>query len=199
MNKFDVDGDGIVDISNSAKSLEGLSATITELNYLKGLSSNVQSQIDALVNGMTFKGEYNTYADMKASITDPQRGNLIYILVDEKVNQTNTQYIYDGEEWVFGGGRTIVNDASTTSKGIIQLSGDLTGTANYPELKEISAAKTAGYISSISIDEKGRVTSVTEDATLLQRIINLENRPRIYVQSTQPENMVDGDIWIRKG
>lgn len=193
---YDKDNDGIVDKSKSAETIEGLLSTIEEINYLQGVKSNIQNQIDSLSSGVEFKGEHDTYQIMIDTITSPSKGYWVYIINDEKTNQTNTQYVYDGNEWVYGGGRTSVNDATQTSKGIIQLSGDLTGTAISPQLINITTEQSIGYIKAITIDTKGRVTSITEDTTLSQRIADLESRPQIYISETRPETLKNGDIWI---
>ena len=196
-NIYDLDNDGKIDNAKVSDTINGLLSTITELNYLQGVKSNIQSQIDAIIGGVSFKGEYSTYADMVSSLTSPKKGDWVYILNDEnKSNQANTQYVYSGTDWIYGGGRTLVNDASSNVKGIIQLSGDLSGTSSSPQLATITTSKTIGYVKSITIDEKGRVKSITEDNTLSQRISDLESRPQIYVSTTQPTNLKNGDFWI---
>lgn len=193
---YDQDNDGIVDNSKTSQTLEGLLSTIQELNYLQGVKSNIQNQIDALSSGVEFKGEFENFEIMKNTIISPSKGYWVYIINDEKANQTNTQYVYDGTEWVCGGGRTVINDASNISKGIIQLSGDLTGTAISPQLVDIINNQSLGYIKAISVDTKGRVTSITEDTTLSQRIADLESRPQIYISDIKPSTLKNGDIWI---
>ena len=198
-NNYDVDNDGIIDVAKEAQAIVGVTATATEINYIAGATSNIQSQIDSIVSGVSFKGEFDSYADMSAYFTSqsPVKGYLVYILVDETRNdQENVQYIYDGTQWVYGGGRTVVNEADSTTKGIVQLAGDLTGDSSAPQLIEVTTAQNIGYVSSISIDSKGRVTSITEDSTLAQRLADLEARPRIYVSPTVPDTMKNGDIWI---
>lgn len=193
---YDMDSDGKVDYAKTADSLNGLLASLEELNYLVGLRGDIQSQIDSLISGVNFKGEFNTFAIMQSTIATPEKGDLVYILFDEIKDQTNTQYIYNGETWIYGGGRSAVNEASDTVKGIIQLSGDLTGTATSPRLIDIISPQTIGYIKSITIDKNGRVTNIVQDDTLEKRLIELESRPQIYISETQPENFKDGDIWI---
>ena len=194
---YDSDRDNKVDIAKVAETLSGLIASIKELNYLAGAKSNIQSQLDAIESGVNFKGEYSNFATMKSNLSEPEKGDWVYILVDEtKNNQENTQYVYNGSEWVYGGGRNSVNDASSTIKGVIQLAGDLRGNASAPQLAKVIEHQNLGYIKSITVDEKGRVISITEDTTLAQRLADLESRPQIYVSETQPKNLKDGDIWI---
>ena len=196
-NEYDIDSDGKVEHAKTSDTINGLLATITELNYLLGVRSNIQSQIDALQSGVDFKGEYPNFASMQSNITTPKKGDWVYIAVDEtQNNQNNTQYVYNGDMWIYGGGRNTVNEASNTVKGVVQLAGDLSGSASSPQLAEIIEPQNIGYIKSISVDKKGRITNITEDNTLAQRIADLESRPQIYVSPTQPTNLKDGDIWI---
>ena len=196
-NEYDIDSDGKVEHAKTADTINGLLATITELNYLLGARSSIQSQIDALQSGVDFKGEYSNFASMQSNITTPKKGDWVYIAVDEtQNNQNNTQYVYNGDMWIYGGGRNTVNEASNTVKGVVQLAGDLSGSASSPQLAEIIEPQNIGYIKSISVDKKGRITNITEDNTLAQRIADLESRPQIYISQTQPTNLKDGDIWI---
>ena len=195
-DKYDSDSDGKIDSAKTADTLDGLLTSISELNYLIGARNNIQSQIDALIAGVNFKGEFSSFVDMQSNITTPEKGDWVYILVDETKDQSNTQYVYDSSNWVYGGGKSSINDAKSDIKGIIQLAGDLTGTASSPQLIEVGTAKTIGYVKNITIDKNGRVRNIIEDDTLEKRIADLESRPQIYVSSTQPTNLKDGDIWI---
>ena len=46
----------------------------------------------------------------------------------------NTLYWYDGTAWVSGRGGVTLPDATTSVKGIVQLTGDLAGTATNPQI-----------------------------------------------------------------
>ena len=65
---YDTNDDGIVD---SAATLNGLTASVTELNYMDGVTSNVQTQIDGKVSTETGKGlssnDYTTTEKTKLS------------------------------------------------------------------------------------------------------------------------------------
>jgi Repeat of unknown function (DUF5907) len=64
-----------------------------------------------------------------AAPSSPVTGQLYYNNVD------NTLYWWDGTTWQSAkGGVSSIPDASTTTKGIIQLAGDLTGTATNPQI-----------------------------------------------------------------
>ena len=62
-----------------------------------------------------------------AAPSAPVTGQLYYNSGD------NTLYFYDGTQWVTTRGVT-PPDASTTVKGVVQLAGDLTGTATNPQI-----------------------------------------------------------------
>lgn len=194
---YDTDNNGIIDKATESEKLTGMIATIDEINYLTGTTSNIQQQINSISSGMLFKGEYDTFAQMTSTLPTPEKGWLVYILQDENTNQENVQYVHDGNDWVYGGGRTVVNEASDTIKGTILLTGDLTGTASSPQLKDVTTASTVGYIKGLEVDSKGRILSITEDSTLAERIAKLEARPQVYVSTEEPQNMISGDIWIQ--
>jgi hypothetical protein len=98
---FDVDNDGIID---KAKTLNGLNSTITELNYLQGATSNIQSQINAMSKGVHYGGTVATKADLiaKSLMTD---GELVIVLNDETHSNGRSQYIYNGTSriWEYNG------------------------------------------------------------------------------------------------
>lgn len=196
---YDTNKNGIVDKSEMADSLTGQLVSITEINHLLGVNSNIQQQIDSLSSGVDFKGEFPTISDRDSAIVNPTHGAWVIISNDENYGGARTQYIYSDttNDWIYGGGYSSVNEATSSSKGIIQLAGDLTGTSNAPQLVDIGV--TAGqysYPKAISLDSKGRVISITSDTTLLQRIADLESKAMIHISKTQPANMKNGDFWI---
>jgi uncharacterized protein DUF5907 len=61
--------------------------------------------------------------------SSPVTGQMYYNTAD------NTLYWWDGSQWVSArGGAAATPDATTTTKGVIQLAGDLTGTATSPQI-----------------------------------------------------------------
>lgn len=107
-----------------------------------------------------------------------------------------------------------MSDASTLSKGVVQLAGDLAGTATSPALAAIgsavSATGSATAVPVVSIDAKGRVTALSSVANLSANTLGTPNNPvtdasaarptgltRVYwLCATQPTNWQNGDEWI---
>ena len=82
------------------KKLDGQQVTITEINYLKGLTMNVMSLVNMFANGgvKIINTPVNTYADLltydKSSLID-NITYIIYVLADETHNNTKTTYLID--------------------------------------------------------------------------------------------------------
>lgn len=47
---YDSNGDGKVDLADKADTLNGMEVTVDELNYLKGINSNIKEQLDKMVD-----------------------------------------------------------------------------------------------------------------------------------------------------
>jgi hypothetical protein len=64
------------------------------------------------------------------------------------------------------GGGTTVSDATTTSKGVVQLAGDLAGTAASPALAAISGLTAGSYTNlNATVDAKGRITTASNGSS----------------------------------
>ena len=87
-----------VDTTNNClivKKIDGQTATIAEINFLTGVKSNIQAQIDNLGKSMTMYGVFGTKADLLASITPiPVDGNTAIVIADEDNNDKQMTYIY---------------------------------------------------------------------------------------------------------
>ena len=77
------------------KKIDGQTATVAEINFLTGLTSNVQEQINNLSKSMTMYGVFDTKALLLAS-TDPAPvdGNTAIVVEDEDNNGKQMTYIY---------------------------------------------------------------------------------------------------------
>lgn len=164
---YDADKDGVIDVSAT---LYGLVATINELNYLAGATGNLQAQINAISSGVTFKGEYDTFEQMTTTIPTPNKGDLVYIKTDENKNGSiDTQYCFDGTDWIYGGGTTKVPDATLSTKGVVQLGGDLahpSSTASSPKLTSTGVSAGLYKSANITVGEDGRVTHAEEGSVV---------------------------------
>ncbi|MBS4749450.1 hypothetical protein [Bacillus altitudinis] len=110
---YDADGDDIVDF---AKSLSGQVVSIDEINSLLGVTGNIQDQINGITTGVQFKGEFDTYSAAMQAFPSPQRGYWIFVKSDSNHSGSKTQYIYSGDVWVYAGGASSINDATSTVK-----------------------------------------------------------------------------------
>ncbi|MGM0758058.1 hypothetical protein [Bacillus zhangzhouensis] len=179
---YDADGDDIVDF---AKSLSGQVASIDEINSLLGITGNIQDQINGITTGVQFKGEFDTYSAAMQAFPSPQRGYWIFIKSDSNHSGSKTQYIYSGDIWVYAGGASSINDATSTVKGGITLNGDLTGTASLPQLVK-NGVEAGTYLNpTITVDEKGRVSSIANGQTTA---INDNNVDKISTWSSDKIN-----------
>ena len=87
-----------VDTTNNClvvKKIDGQTATVAEINFLTGVTSNIQAQIDNLGKSMTMYGVFGTKADLLASTTPtPVDGNTAIVIADEDNSNKQMTYIY---------------------------------------------------------------------------------------------------------
>ena len=87
-----------VDTTNNylvVKKIDGQTATVAEINFLTGVKSNIQAQIDNLGKSMTMYGVFGTKADLIASTTPtPVDGNTAIVIADEDNDNKQMTYIY---------------------------------------------------------------------------------------------------------
>ena len=87
-----------VDATNNClvvKKIDGQTATVAEINFLTGVTSNIQTQIDNLGKSMTMYGVFGTKADLLASVSPtPVDGNTAIVIADEDNNNKQMTYIY---------------------------------------------------------------------------------------------------------
>lgn len=184
---YDSDGDGVVDKSAT---LQGLLATIQQLNYSVGLTGNIQQQINAISAGAVFKGEYPTYAEMMIGIPAPSKGDWIFIVTDETKGNARTQYYHDGTDWIYGGGAAQVGEATETTLGGIMLTGALgnpLSTAQNPLLN--ATGVTAGLYknANIVVEEDGRISHVVEGGAAFINDTNVSDEETWSSEKVQDE------------
>nr|DAF76768.1 MAG TPA: hypothetical protein [Caudoviricetes sp.] len=114
-----------------AKSLDGLDASITELNYIKGLQMPVQDLVTAFANGglKTIDTPFATYADLQAydvsTLLDDIR-YLVRVLADETHDGKITAYLIKKDQTVptFYG---FLSDSRDFTTNPIDLVNEITG------------------------------------------------------------------------
>jgi hypothetical protein len=156
MSSIDSNLDGIVD---KASTLDGLSVTVTALNYLQGAKGNIQNQIDALGGAINLKDVHkSTYTDLTAT-TGMLKGDAYIVDADETQQGNKTWYVYNGTTWVYMGTTSIVArnfntqpiNLATETTGILQQTKvDLTGIAKTTDIPSITNLATLLKISDVS-------------------------------------------------
>ena len=82
--------------------IQGLTATITEINSLQGVSGNIQAQINSLNSIGNFSTTIMNYSQL-AGILNPQPQDMVIVLTDETHGNKSTIYIYNGSNWIYSG------------------------------------------------------------------------------------------------
>lgn len=122
--KVDTDNNYLV-----VKKIDGQTVTVTEINFLTGVKSNIQEQINNLGKSMTMYGVFGTKADLLASVDPvPVDGNTAIVIADEDNNNKQMTYIYiaSTSKWTQVAESSIkVRDFTTNP---INLSTEVTGT-----------------------------------------------------------------------
>ena len=121
-----------VDVNNDClvvKKIDGQTATVAEINFLTGVTANVQEQINNLGKSMTMYGVFGTKADLLASVSPaPVDGNTAIVIADEDNNNKQMTYIYIASNAVW----TQVAESSVTVRDFttnpIDLDTETTGT-----------------------------------------------------------------------
>lgn len=114
-----------------AKTLDGQTITIAELNALKGIKGNVQATLDLISSGnlKVINTPFSTYADLSSfdfsTLTDGM-SYIAYVLVDETRDSAKTSYIVDkkGDINFFGVTTISTRDFSTDP---VDLTSEVTG------------------------------------------------------------------------
>ena len=138
-----------VDTTNNClvvKKIEGQTATVAEINFLTGVKSNIQAQIDNLGKSMTMYGVFGTKADLLASTTPvPVDGNTAIVIADEDNNNKQMTYIYIASNSAW----TQVAESSVTVRDFttepINLATETTGTLHRSKI-DIAIARLADVL-----------------------------------------------------
>lgn len=147
-----------------------------EKDALSGITGNIQSQLDlfrALVNeSMKYKGRFNNYASMIATIPTPGKGDTVFIDNDEKADGNRTIYVYQDNAWqrAFNGQSSngwIASNTEPTSKAVLWLDTSKTE----PTLKWFNGTKwveiaggTSGKIPASNVVQEKDLNFVSDNA-----------------------------------
>ena len=138
-----------VDVNNDClvvKKIDGQTATVAEINFLTGVTSNVQEQINNLGKSMTMYGVFGTKADLLASVSPiPVDGNTAIVIADEDNNNKQMTYIYIASDSAW----TQVAESSVTVRDFttnpIDLDTETTGTLSKDKI-DIAIARLADVL-----------------------------------------------------
>jgi hypothetical protein len=176
-----------------AISLNGLSATVTELNTLTGMTSNVKTTLDTLASaGMSYKGTVTTKASL-LSLTGMVTGNVRIVLADESNSGKRITYIFDGTTWQSLGEFSItVRDFSTNP---IDLSSEITGTLAISHVDISTLLAKTDVVDNVTSTNVDKPLSANQGKVLKSTIDSKQNA--IYVQGTMPTGtLILNDIWL---
>lgn len=122
------------------KKIDGQTVTVAEINFLTGVTSNIQEQINNLGKAMTMYGVFGTKAELLASTTPaPVDGNTAIVVADEDNDNKQMTYIYiaSNSAWAQVAESSVnVRDFSTNP---IDLSTETTGTLPKDKIDEAVA------------------------------------------------------------
>jgi hypothetical protein len=182
------DGSGKVSVS---------SVTSTELDYLSGVSSAIQTQLNGKQSTLTDSAGlasalsdetgtglavFNDSPTFSGVVSVPDR-----LASDNSGAAANTKYVDDAIATVVSGG---VNDASSTVKGILKLTNDLGGTADLPTVPALTdSASLAAKIP----DETGTGSLVFDTAP------SLNSPVRVKAQPTDAASLAGTNLYITGG
>lgn len=84
-------------------SLKNLVASVLELNYLQGATSNIQAQINALVDAANFIGVSPTRAQIETLFPEAEEKDYVIVSNDETHNGVTTIWVFNGIIWQYVG------------------------------------------------------------------------------------------------
>lgn len=154
----------------TATKLKDMLATIQEINYLQGVTSPIQQQIDSLTSLGNYSTSVPTYADLLL-IEDMSPQDMVIVLQDENEENKSTIYIYNGSQWNLSGYFKSGEVRNFTSDPI-NLQTEVTGLLKDSNIENVKASKVT------VVDSAGNFTSTNvEDilAELFQYANSLKN------------------------
>lgn len=170
------------DVNNDClvvKKIDGQTATVAEINFLTGVTANVQEQINNLGKSMTMYGVFGTKVDLLASVSPaPVDGNTAIVIADEDNNNKQMTYIYIASNSAW----TQVAESSVTVRDFttnpIQLDTETTGTLSKDKIDTAIARLAdvldkATYIGSADgiVKQADMLTGLTYTITALNEAI----------------------------
>ena len=175
-----------VDVNNDClvvKKIDGQTATVAEINFLTGVTANVQEQINNLGKSMTMYGVFSTKADLLASVSPvPVDGNTAIVVADEDNNNKQMTYIYiaSTSKWTQVAESSIQIRDFTTNP--IDLDTETTGTLSKDKI-DIAIARLADvldkatYVGSADgiVKQADMLTGLTYTITALNEAIKDSN------------------------
>lgn len=161
------------------KKIDGQTVTVAEINFLAGVTSNIQTQINNLGKSMTMYGVFATKSDLLASTTPvPVDGNTAIVVADEDNDNKQMTYIYiaSTSSW------TQVAESSVTLRDFstdpIDLSSETTGVlpesriaAAIARLADVLDKATYGGSSSGVVKQADTITGLTATIAALNQAI----------------------------
>ena len=103
------------------------------------MATNVQTSLGLANTSVQLGG------DLGGTLTTPTITKLQGTIINASTPATNQVLTYNGSSWVPGTvTSSTINDATTSSKGIVELSGDLGGTASSPSVLKLNGISVSG-------------------------------------------------------
>jgi hypothetical protein len=166
---------GATDVTATASELnvlDGELITTTELNYLSGVTSSIQTQLNAKANlaGPTFTGTVVLPSTTSIGTVDSTEIGYLDGVTSAIQTQINTK-----QATITGGATTIVSSNLTVSRALVS----------------DGSGKVA--VSAVTSTELGYVAGVT--SAIQTQLTALSNRVRVFYDGT-PSGMVSDDIWF---
>ena len=144
-----------------------INKTITQasldLNSLNAQILELQNKIDSLDSTQLNKAKiYNNETERDLDNPNPTNDDWCYVTSSENTSYLGLVVLYKySDSWTVITSINYINDATTSSKGILQLSGDLTGTASSPQLKSILVGGTYAFgNNTVTVNSKGLISNI---------------------------------------